>query len=59
MLRQLGFTRGRLLTNHPDKVTARARCGIDVAERVPHIFAANTHNERYLHAKATRHGHLL
>ncbi|HUB95430.1 MAG TPA: GTP cyclohydrolase II [Stellaceae bacterium] len=59
MLRQLGFTRVRLLTNNPDKVTALGRCGITVVERVPHIVPANEHNERYLHAKATRHGHLL
>jgi GTP cyclohydrolase II len=26
---------------------------------VPHVFASNAHNERYLRAKATRHGHLL
>jgi GTP cyclohydrolase II len=59
MLRQLGFTRVRLMTNNPDKVTALARCGIDVVERVPHVIPANEYNERYLHAKATRHGHLL
>ena len=59
MLRQLGFTKVRLMTNNPDKVTALARCGIEVAERVPHVFPANEHNERYLRAKATRHGHLL
>jgi GTP cyclohydrolase II len=59
MLRQLGFARVRLLTNNPDKVAALTRCGIAVVERVPHVFPANAHNERYLRAKATRHGHLL
>jgi GTP cyclohydrolase II len=59
MLRQLGFPRVRLLTNNPDKVAALIRCGIDVVERVPHVFPSNAHNARYLHAKATRHGHLL
>jgi GTP cyclohydrolase II len=59
MLRQLGFSRVRLMTNNPDKVAALTRCGITVVERVPHVFPANAHNERYLRAKATRHGHLL
>jgi GTP cyclohydrolase II len=59
MLRQLGFARVRLLTNNPEKVAALTRCGIAVAERVPHIFPANGHNERYLRTKATRSGHLL
>jgi GTP cyclohydrolase II len=59
MLRQLRFLRVRLLTNNPEKVAALNRCGIAVAERVPHIFPANGHNERYLRTKATRSGHLL
>ena len=59
MLRQLGFGMVRLLTNNPDKVAALERYGIRVAERVPHVFPANGHNERYLRTKATRSGHLL
>ncbi len=59
MLRQLGFRTVRLLTNNPDKVAALERYGIRVAERVPHVFPANGHNERYLRTKATRSGHLL
>lgn len=59
MLRQLRFLRVRLLTNNPEKVAALDRCGIAVVERVPHVFPANGHNERYLRTKATRSGHLL
>jgi GTP cyclohydrolase II len=59
MLRQLGFLTVRLLTNNPDKVAALERYGIAVTERVPHVFPANGHNERYLRTKATRSGHLL
>jgi GTP cyclohydrolase II len=59
MLRQLGFTRVRILTNNPEKVSALERCGITVAERVPHVIPANGHNERYLMTKASRSGHLL
>ena len=59
MLRQLGFTTVRLLTNNPEKVAALERYGIRIVERVPHVFPANGHNERYLRTKATRSGHLL
>ncbi|MGH7045335.1 MAG: GTP cyclohydrolase II [Stellaceae bacterium] len=59
MLRQLGFATIRLLTNNPDKMAALQRYGIRVSERVPHVFPANGHNERYLRTKATRSGHLL
>ncbi|HTZ79667.1 MAG TPA: GTP cyclohydrolase II [Stellaceae bacterium] len=59
MLRQLGFARVRLLTNNPEKMAALTRCGIQVVERVPHVFPANGHNERYLKTKAARSGHLL
>ena len=59
MLRQLAFNTVRLLTNNPEKVSALERYGIRVVERVPHVFPANGHNERYLRTKATRSGHLL
>jgi len=59
MLRQLGFSAVRLLTNNPEKVAALQRYGITVVERVPHVFPANGHNERYLTTKATRSGHFL
>src|SRR5215469_13539007 len=59
MLRQLGFGMVRLLTNNPDKVVALERYGIRVAERVPHVFPSNGHNEQYLRTKATRSGHFL
>jgi GTP cyclohydrolase II len=59
MLRQLGFTRVRLMTNNPAKVDDLARSGIVVVERVPHAFPANGHNEFYLATKRRRSGHLL
>lgn len=59
MLRQLGFSRVRLLTNNPSKVEGLARCGITVDERVPHAFPSNRHNEIYMRTKAGRGGHFL
>ncbi len=59
MLRLLGFSKVRLLTNNPDKVAGLAACGVEVAERVPHSFPSNTHNELYLATKRAKSGHLL
>jgi GTP cyclohydrolase II len=59
MLRALGFSRVRLLTNNPAKVGALARHGIEVVERVAHVFPSNEHNWTYLQTKAKRSGHLL
>lgn len=59
MLRQLGFKRIRLLTNNPQKVSALARCGISIEDRVAHHFPSNGHNQFYLETKAARFGHYL
>lgn len=59
MLRQLGVSRVRLMTNNPDKVEALESAGVSVAERVPHSFPSNVHNEFYLATKKTRSGHLF
>ncbi|WP_337996331.1 GTP cyclohydrolase II [Oleispirillum naphthae] len=59
MLRQLGFSQVRLMTNNPAKVEALARHGVAVVERVPHVFPSNDHNRSYLEAKRTKGGHLF
>jgi GTP cyclohydrolase II len=59
MLQVLGCTRVRLLTNNPAKLEGLSRAGIDVSGRVPLQGPINSHNRRYLAAKATRAGHKL
>ena len=59
MLRQLGLTRIRLLTNNPAKLAALAQHGVDVAGRVSLRFAANGVNDAYLATKMARFGHML
>jgi len=59
MLRLLGIAKVRLLTNNPNKVAALAQHGVEVAERVPHVFPVNDHNAFYLRTKASRGGHLF
>ena len=59
MLRALGATEIRLLTNNPAKVGGLEAAGIRVAERVPHQMPANPHNADYLATKRRKSGHLL
>lgn len=59
MLRHLGFTHIRLLTNNPKKVAGLEAEGITVTERVAHSFPANPHNAHYLATKRDKTGHFL
>jgi GTP cyclohydrolase II len=59
MLRIMGVSRIRLLTNNPEKLDAMTACGIDVTGREPHLFAPNGVNDEYLATKAARFGHML
>lgn len=59
ILHDLGARRIQLLTNNPRKVAGLEAHGIDVVERVPLIAAAGRDNQRYLHVKRQKLGHLL
>jgi len=59
MLKTLGFSSVRLLTNNPEKVAALEAEGIAVVERVALACAETTHNAHYLAAKRDRSGHIL
>lgn len=59
MLNLLGIRRVRMMTNNPEKIDQLAACGVEVIERVRHVFPSNRHNQRYLDAKAKRSGHLF
>ena len=59
MLKQLGVTRVRLLSNNPDKVEALERAGVHVVERVPCEVDASPHAEEYLKTKKEKLGHLF
>ncbi len=59
MLRLLGVSRVRLMTNNPTKVAALAQHDIEVVERVPHIYPSNEHNDGYLRTKAAKSGHMF
>lgn len=59
ILRRMGFSAVRLMTNNPRKVAMMDHEGIEVAERVPLITPTNRHNAHYLDVKAKKSGHLL
>lgn len=59
MLRQLGFSAVRLMTNNPLKIKALQEAGLRVAA-TQRIFAhTNGHNAGYIAAKRDRAGHLF
>ena len=58
MLRALGISRVRLLTNNPRKVSGLSAAGIEIVERVGHHMPANPHNADYLETKRKKSGHL-
>jgi GTP cyclohydrolase II len=58
MLRALGISRIRLLTNNPNKIEALAAGGIEVVERLSLHAPVNPHNARYIETKQQLAGHL-
>ena len=59
ILRELGVTKVRLLTNNPNKSWALARAGIKVVAQISCEAAPNPHSFAYLHAKQEKMGHVL
>jgi len=59
ILKALGVTRVRLLSNNPDKVEALERAGVQVVERVPCEVTPSPHAEEYLRTKKEKLGHLF
>jgi len=59
ILKALGVTRVRLLSNNPDKVEALERSGVRVVERVPCEVTPSPHAEEYLRTKKEKLGHLF
>lgn len=49
----------RLLTNNPEKIQTLKDSGINVVERIALHVGENVENERYLHTKADKLGHLI
>jgi len=59
ILKVLGISQVRLLSNNPDKVAALERGGVAVVERVPCEVPPSEHAEDYLKTKKEKLGHLF
>ncbi len=59
ILKSLGFSSVRLLTNNPAKIAMMEKNGITVTERVPLKVGHTDQNRDYLATKAAKSGHLL
>lgn len=59
ILKDLGVSKMRLLTNNPRKIRGLEGYGIEVVERVQIQMEANDSNRGYLRTKRTKLGHLL
>ena len=59
ILRDLGVSSMRLLTNNPDKIYQLEDFGLKISERVPVKIAPPEHDGLYLRTKAEKMGHLL
>src|SRR5262249_615215 len=59
ILKQLGATKIRLLSNNPGKVRQLEQSGITVVERVPCQPRVSKISRKYLETKKSKMGHLL
>ena len=59
ILRRMGFSAVRLMTNNPAKIAMMESCGLQVVERVPLRVGQTDQNAGYLATKASKSGHLL
>ena len=57
ILRQLGVSKIRLLSNNPRKRAGLLGYGLEIVESVPIEIAANPFNEKYLRTKRDKMGH--
>jgi len=59
ILKDLGLSTIRILTNNPKKVVGIEGYGLQITEQLPLTVEPNEHNERYLQTKKEKMGHTL
>src|SRR5690554_2927085 len=59
ILRNLGVSKMRLMTNNPKKRAGMVGYGLEVVENVPIEIESNIHNELYLRTKRDKMGHTI
>ena len=59
ILRELGVSKIRLMTNNPVKRAGLEGYGLEIVEIVPIVIEPNEYNRKYLETKKIRMGHKL
>lgn len=59
ILRDLGYTKFKLITNNPTKIVALKGYGLEIEERVALKTKLNKYNEKYMHTKVDKMEHLI
>ncbi len=59
ILRSLGISKLRLISNNPKKRVGLIGYGLEIVENIPIITQSNPHNEKYLQTKRDKLGHEL
>jgi GTP cyclohydrolase II len=58
ILRDLGVTSVKLMTNNPEKIDGLRKAGVVVTEQVPHWVESSDESREYLEVKRAKLGHL-
>lgn len=59
IIRNLGATKIRLITNNPKKKSGLMGYGIEIVENIPIVIKPNKYNKKYLKTKQDKMGHIL
>lgn len=59
ILRDLGYTKFKLITNNPTKIVALSGYGLEVVDRVSLKTPLNEYNQRYIQTKVDKMEHLI
>jgi 3,4-dihydroxy 2-butanone 4-phosphate synthase/GTP cyclohydrolase II len=59
IIRSIGISKMRLMSNNPKKRTGLIGYGLEIVENVPLEVASNVHNQHYLETKRDKMGHNL
>jgi 3,4-dihydroxy 2-butanone 4-phosphate synthase/GTP cyclohydrolase II len=59
ILRDLGISKLRLISNNPKKRAALFGYGLEIVESLPIEMPSNPHNEKYLNTKRDKMGHTI
>ena len=59
ILRQMGITKIKLISNNPRKRAGITGYGLEIVETIPVEIASNKHNKKYLETKRDKLGHTI